>query len=453
MRTRVRSPKVTPARASSSKGAWASPARGDPDVQRRRCALGADAALPEHQRALLEARQGQIGGDPRRTQRVGDAAAQLELAEPAESAREVAAARAQGDLLRAVPGRGARLELERARERRRQQRGERAQLLAPAGQLALDQPALEIDRQVAPRPGARRAQAHVAQPELRATQLDRRREFGRDVPRRRSQAELAVCGLARALDRGGERERIELLAGDQQAGAPRGQLDRGLVHGAAQPRLRGQRPVELEAEERRQRCEVVQIDAQRAVQRLPGQAQLEPAVERGSGPLDPQVGDLDAVVRDHDGVGLQGEDRPEQRAHSVRQTAQLVRAPVQVDADHLGARADPQIRLELGRAVDRLAVPLGEGGQRIDRQRDLRLAAERVRIEHALHRGGEVVGTHREALHHDRAGATDRRAQSALPDHVLGRQLHLGRQPQPLRATLEVDLHPGARFLQALQRA
>ena len=31
--------------------------RGDPDVQRRRCALGADAALPERQRALVEARQ------------------------------------------------------------------------------------------------------------------------------------------------------------------------------------------------------------------------------------------------------------------------------------------------------------------------------------------------------------------------------------------------------------
>ena len=29
---------------------------------------------------------------------------------------------------------------------------------------------------------------------------------------------------------------------------------------------------------------------------------------------------------------------------------------------------------------------------------------------------------------------------------VLGRQLHLGRQPQPLRATVEADLHPGARF-------
>ena len=43
-------------------------------------------------------------------------------------------------------------------------------------------------------------------------------------------------------------------------------------------------------------------------------------------------------------------------------------------------------------------------------------------------------------------------AQSALPDHVLGRQRRLGRQPQPLGATLERDLHPGARLAQALQR-
>ena len=82
------------------------------------------------------------------------------------------------------------------------------------------------------------------------------RELGRDVPRRRGQAELAVRGLGRALDRGGERQRIEVLAGDQQAGALRDQLDRRPRDRAAQLRACGQRPVELQAEQRRQRGEV-----------------------------------------------------------------------------------------------------------------------------------------------------------------------------------------------------
>ena len=273
------------------------PARSHPDVQRLRWPLGADAALGERHLAPSEALDRQVGNDAGRMQGVGDAAAQLEPAEPPEIAREVAADGGQGDGLRAVRGRGARLELGRPRQPRRQQRSELAQLLDPPGQLALDQPALEIDRQVAAGTGARRAQTHVAEPELWATQLDAGRELGRDVPRLCGQAEPAVRGLGGTLGRGGERERVDVLAGDQQIGALCGELERRPRDGAAQLRPCGQPSSELQAEARRQRGKVRQVDGQRSSQRLRGQAELEPAIERGVAPLDAQMGDLDAVVR------------------------------------------------------------------------------------------------------------------------------------------------------------
>ena len=129
-----------------------------------------------------------------------------------------------------------------------------------------------------------------------------------------------------------------------------------------------------------------------------------------------------------------------------------MRAAVQVDADHLGARPDRQVGLELGRTLDRLAERLGEGCQRIDRERDLRLAAKRGRIERALRREVEVVGAHGETLDLYCPCAIDRRRQPAVPDHVLRPQPRLGRQPQPLGAPFERDLHLRPPLTQVPQR-
>ena len=158
-----------PARPSRVKGTnCASPVERRGDVQRRRRPLGVHIAPADLDLVPVQIVEPQIGGDPGRAEGIGDARLQVEPPRAAEIAAEVAAPCRERDRLGAMLGHGAGLELDLPAQLNRQQRRERSKLLDPAGERAVDQRALEIERQIARDPGLRRAQRHVGEPQASA---------------------------------------------------------------------------------------------------------------------------------------------------------------------------------------------------------------------------------------------------------------------------------------------